>query len=443
MNSLSGLVASYLVNSLWEVALIAGAGWMTSRAVRRLGPAAEHAYWVFSLIVALLTPMFSIVGSLIAGLHLSSVLGGSASVILMTGQRGVMPHSLSTQLGRIALPLTLLYAALIVFATGRLIVSLYNTLQLLRATAPIVLRAEQQEAWCRCQQSFGLTEVSLRSCEGISGPVTLGIFRSVLLMPARFFSECATEDLFAALAHECAHIRRRDFQKNLFYELLSLPLALHPGMWLIKSRITRTRELICDRMATATLIDSRQYTRSLLRLAAMVFASTRRPLLNAIGIFDANILEERLAMIRTTQRIPNSFTKYGVLTPAVLMLLCVAGGGATMAIAVEPQSTAQAGSGPVYNIGKDVSVPTLIFSKDPEYPESARKGEGVQGGSCIVALTVDTSGTPRNVHITRTLAKEFDANAIKAVEQYRFKPAVRAGQPVSAALTVEVNYQRF
>jgi protein TonB len=37
----------------------------------------------------------------------------------------------------------------------------------------------------------------------------------------------------------------------------------------------------------------------------------------------------------------------------------------------------------------------------------------------------------------------LDDNAIKAVQQYRFKPAMEGGKPVPVELNVEVNFQIF
>jgi beta-lactamase regulating signal transducer with metallopeptidase domain len=56
----------------------------------------------------------------------------------------------------------------------------------------------------------------------LSGPVTVGLRDPILLLPDEFDVDCTSQDLLAALAHECAHMKRRDFQKNLFYEIASL-----------------------------------------------------------------------------------------------------------------------------------------------------------------------------------------------------------------------------
>ena len=41
------------------------------------------------------------------------------------------------------------------------------------------------------------------------------------------------------------------------------------------------------------------------------------------------------------------------------------------------------------------------------------------------------------------MKSDFDAQALEAVEQYRFKPAMKAGEPVAVTMKVEVNFKRF
>jgi len=90
-----------------------------------------------------------------------------------------------------------------------------------------------------------------------------------------------------------------------------------------------------------------------------------------------------------------------------------------------------------------VKAPVLIFSAEPEYPKAELKSKDKFEGTCLIGLVVDSSGMVHDVHVKRSLRPDFDANAVKTVKQYRFKPGTRAGKPVAVALNVEVNYQRF
>lgn len=449
MNSFSGFVVSYFINSIWEVALIAAAGWLVSRVLRKAGPQAEHLAWVSTLGLAILAPALPLFRRLLAFVHLPHAAGGHASIAFVAAQGSTL-----NQRGIYVLPavlvgvlLALYFGALVYFAV-RLVWSLRSTAMLLRQARPLLLTEEQEEVWLDCKRAFGLDTARILCSSSIAGPVTLGLREPVLLVPDEFAAECSPQDLLAALAHECAHMKRRDFEKNLFYEAASLVLAFHPVIWILKIHIAQTREMICDEMATEGLIDSRRYTDSLLRLATMVAVGPRVSTTHAIGIFDANILEKRIMMMNIKKPRVSSALKYGLVIPATVFLLSVAIGGAAMAVAIEPPSSVQAADqaqsyGQIYKIGKDVSAPKLVFSVQPQFPEDERGKKDKFEGACLVGFVVDSSGAVHDVHIKRSLRPDFDAKAVEAVEQYRFKPAMRAGEPVAVALNVEVDFKKF
>ncbi|HWB32082.1 MAG TPA: energy transducer TonB [Acidobacteriaceae bacterium] len=97
--------------------------------------------------------------------------------------------------------------------------------------------------------------------------------------------------------------------------------------------------------------------------------------------------------------------------------------------------------GGLRRIGGGVSSPELIHQVEPEFSEEARKAKFM--GVVLVGLIVDTNGMPRNVHIVRGVGMGLDENAVAAVKQYRFKPAMENGKPVPVELNVEVNFQIF
>jgi len=371
-----------------------------------------------------------------------------SSITLVAAQSGGPNPGIHVLPAVYAVPLLSLYFGSVLYFAMRFFWSLHCTTVMLRQTHPLLLAAEQEEIWCHCKQWFALDTARIVSSSEIAGPVAMGLLEPILLVPDKFAAECTPRDLLAALAHECAHMKRRDFQKNLFYEVLSLVVAFHPVTWMLKSHIAQTREMVCDAMATEKLIDSRSYTQALLRLATMVATASRVSTPYAIGIFDANILEKRIMMMNLKKKHLSSTLKYGLITPAIIFLFSVAVGGAAMAVVIEPQPTSQTASqarpyGQVYHVGKDVSAPVLISSVQPEFPKSALGTKDKFEGKCLIGLVVDSSGVVRDVHVKRSLRPDFDENAIKAVEQYRFEPAKRSGEPVAVSLTVEVNFQKF
>jgi TonB family protein len=318
---------------------------------------------------------------------------------------------------------------------------------------------------------FGVAMPEVRCSSETRGPVVLGLRRPLLLVPEGFFTTehaeeiqtasdadirmasdvdvrtASDDDIAAALAHECAHIRRRDFAKNLIYECVAAAVAYHPACWLMRRRIAETRELVCDEMAAGGAGDRPEYAASLLRLArAMAAPADYSGGTAAIGVFDANILEERI--MRLTMDVPKVTRARRIAMAAVAA--CALLGGAVTATALSFDVTPQDGAAAnapvqekVYKIGGDVSAPALTYSVDAKFPDAERNAKKGLQGVAVVELIVDSKGRPRDIRVKQSLRPDFDKCAIDAVRQYKFGPAMRQGKPVAVAITIEVNFHRY
>jgi len=88
-----------------------------------------------------------------------------------------------------------------------------------------------------------------------------------------------------------------------------------------------------------------------------------------------------------------------------------------------------------------VIPPQLLHSVDPEFTDEARKNK--ISGICVVSVIVDPSGFPIHIRIAKPLPAGLDQNAVAAVSQYRFEPAIFQGHPVAVAVSIEVNYRIY
>src|SRR6202008_1038403 len=111
--------------------------------------------------------------------------------------------------------------------------------------------------------------------------------RRLILLPTSLGDLLPAADLHTVIAHEFAHIRRKDFLKNLLYQLFSLPVTYHPLLWLTRARIAETREMVCDQMATA-MTGRNEYAQSLLRLGFFLVSGEVETKPHTLGIFEAN-----------------------------------------------------------------------------------------------------------------------------------------------------------
>jgi protein TonB len=92
----------------------------------------------------------------------------------------------------------------------------------------------------------------------------------------------------------------------------------------------------------------------------------------------------------------------------------------------------------VYDIGGDVQPPKLIHVVEPEFDPKSE--EAFTSGVVRIQIVVTHEGSVRDPKVVAGLNERQDKKAVVAVTQWRFKPALRQGDPVNVRATVEVNF---
>jgi beta-lactamase regulating signal transducer with metallopeptidase domain len=106
----------------------------------------------------------------------------------------------------------------------------------------------------------------LRISRIVSGPMTVGALRTLVLLPASALLALSPEQLEAIFAHELAHIRRADYFWNLVQTLAETLFFFHPAIWWLGKRLREQRELCCDDIAVEMCSDPLIYATALFRL---------------------------------------------------------------------------------------------------------------------------------------------------------------------------------
>jgi TonB family protein len=81
----------------------------------------------------------------------------------------------------------------------------------------------------------------------------------------------------------------------------------------------------------------------------------------------------------------------------------------------------------------------LLYKKEPEYSEPARKAK--YQGTVILVVDVDASGTVTKSTPIRSLGLGLDEKAIEAVSQWKFRPAMKNGKTVPAQAQVALTFR--
>ncbi|SFG96628.1 Signal transducer regulating beta-lactamase production, contains metallopeptidase domain [Duganella sp. CF458] len=111
------------------------------------------------------------------------------------------------------------------------------------------------------------------SDDGLEGPITAGILRPIVLLPASLVSGLPPDLLEALLAHELAHVRRHDYLVNLVQSGIEIFLFYHPSVWMLSQCIRREREQIADDLAASTLGEPRRLALALSELDKFQFTT--------------------------------------------------------------------------------------------------------------------------------------------------------------------------
>jgi hypothetical protein len=101
--------------------------------------------------------------------------------------------------------------------------------------------------------------VGLLMVDALSGPAVVGVWRPVILWPAAWATGLPEWQVRAILAHELAHIVRRDYLVNLLQMAVEALLFFNPAVWWMSRQARIEREACCDALAARILGDSGEW----------------------------------------------------------------------------------------------------------------------------------------------------------------------------------------
>jgi len=142
---------------------------------------------------------------------------------------------------------------------------------------------------------LGLRTPAVKVLAGLASPVMWCVGRPVLLWPADLDKQVTGDGRRAVIAHELAHLRRRDHWVRRLEMLAAVAHWWNPIFWLARRRLRADAELACDQWAAAQA-DRRAYAEAL--LAVCSFQPRRRPA-PAVGVSGEGKrdMQERLTLI--------------------------------------------------------------------------------------------------------------------------------------------------
>jgi TonB family protein len=190
------------------------------------------------------------------------------------------------------------------------------------------------------------------------------------------------------------------------------------------------------------------YARALLQLASTMIDRAPRPNLHAIGVFDADRLEERV------MRLTEKRLEWQGARRIAIVALCVAVGLGTVATAAElrvsvavPAAALAGGHGAAQSGAVDgtsarrvsggIMAGNVLSRVTPVYPQDAKDQK--ISGTVVLHAIIGKDGAISQLDAVSGPA-ELRQSALDAVKQWVYKPYLLNGQPTEVETTITVNY---
>jgi len=231
------------------------------------------------------------------------------------------------------------------FAGGCWRVHRLRVASLAEAVSPWQSASERLAARLRLDVAFRVVESGM-----VDAPIVIGWIRPVILLPVAVLTNLSPVQIEAILAHELAHIRRRDYAVNLLQTVAETLLFYHPAVWWVSASVREAREHCCDDVAVEVCGEPAVYAAALAELASWRNPETAL----AVGATDGSLLARVRRLLRVPEDDePRSVSGLVVLALGILLAAGVAVQSSSLASAQAATAAAQPVSGALRTLNTD------------------------------------------------------------------------------------------
>jgi beta-lactamase regulating signal transducer with metallopeptidase domain len=306
MERANEFILTSLLNSLWMLPVIWASAALGALLLRNVAANQHYILWLGTLALCIVAPLLSSVqlpvefstkaSQTFAATTQPNAIDENTSPLNRTQKRDW--HIVRTSASTVQ-PFLVLYTIFFLLAIVRFARLWRGKKLLLKSSVPLPMTAPVEAIVYQCRNEFRVRPVQIVCSSAARVPYTLGFLKPLIVLPEKFCTQASNEILLSVVAHEMAHVSRRDYLIKLLVEFMSLPISFHPLTFVIKRQIERERELACDELVTKKFLSPEIYARSLLSAAGLTLLPV--PETVALSIFDGRILEKRIMRLKRKQ----------------------------------------------------------------------------------------------------------------------------------------------
>jgi TonB family protein len=322
----------FLTAITMQATLVLLAAFALSVLLRRTSAASRHLLWTLALAALLALPLLSLLGPRVPVIaHPVAVL---VQEITVTAQSAPAPQPRA--------PIVLyVWMAGALAVLVRLLAGILRVAILSRNATSIAMGGFETGPY---KNQLGIRRpVAILRSDRITIPLTWGVLRPVILLPAGV-ENWTPDRMRIVLAHELAHVKRRDCLTQVLAQIACAVYWFHPLVWVAVARLRREREQACDNRVLALGNRASDYAGHLVELARSLHSVNGR-WAPAVAMAEPRELENRIAALLDPGR------RRGTVTRTRAVLCAIAAGLLLLPLATlrAPAQARTALAGSVYD----------------------------------------------------------------------------------------------
>jgi TonB family protein len=313
--------------------------------------------------------------------------------------------------------------------------------------------------------------VRLLQSPAVPIPMTWGLWRPRVVLPLGA-EHWSADRRRAVLAHELAHVRRRDWLVQILAAVVCAMYWFHPLFWLAYRRLREESEHACDDVVVNLGVDAQDYAAHLLHIVRAARTDARNNAGNndsawrsALAMARSSQLEQRFAalLVSSSNRRPISGRRVAVVTAlTVAFVIPLAAMGlepfvdATIQVqtarlppapdarmtsaAVQPTSAIRrVRIVDVSTADGVITAPDVVeYTTPPLYSDAARRRH--LEGLVTVEARIGADGHAAAPRVVSGLGFGLDENALVALRQWQFRPGTEGGRPVDMTVDIDIEF---